>query len=263
MKKLPALAYSLVCYLIFVGIFLYAIGFVGDFAVPKTINSGPGDSLLAALLVDGGLIILFGIQHTLMARASFKAQWTKVVPRAVERSTYVLVTSLVLGLLFWQWRPLPQTVWEMPAGFAYGAVTLLGLIGWAVTLLASFLIDHFHLFGLRQPYDQLRDKPLSAVRFRSPFFYRVVRHPMMTGIVIAFWITPYMTLGRLVFALGMTTYIMIGIRFEERDLMSTFGETYEYYRRRTPMLLPVPPLATRRNSTYPLARDMGVTREAE
>jgi protein-S-isoprenylcysteine O-methyltransferase Ste14 len=227
-----------VCYLIFLAAFLYAIGFVGNLIVPKSIDSGPEVSVAEALPVNLLLLGLFAVQHSIMARPGFKRMWTRLVPAPVERSTYVLVSSLLLGLLCWQWRPLPGVVWEVQQPVAVIAFWALFAGGWVMVLISTFLIDHFDLFGLRQVFLFATGRPYSPVPFRTPALYRVVRHPIMLGFVIAFWATPTMTWGHLLFA-GMTTaYIIVGVHLEERDLMKAHGTAYEEYRQQVGMIIP-------------------------
>ena len=236
-RRAVAVSYGAACYLIFLGTFLYAIGFVGNLAVPKSIDSGPVVPPAEAVAVDVLLLGLFAVQHSAMARPAFKRWWTRLVPPHVERSTYVVASSLLLILLFWQWRPLPGVVWE--AEQPVGAV-LWGLfgLGWVLVLISTFLIDHFDLFGLRQVILYARGQPYTPPPFRTPALYRVVRHPIMLGFLIAFWAAPTMTWGHLLFA-GMTTaYVVVGVSLEERDLRRAFGDTYEEYRRRVGMLTP-------------------------
>jgi protein-S-isoprenylcysteine O-methyltransferase Ste14 len=236
--RLLAAAYGGACYAIFLATLLYAIGFVGNLVVPKSIDSGqaapPGEALSVNLLLLG----LFAIPHSVMARGDFKRWWTRFVPPAVERSTYVLASSLLLLALFWQWRPLAGTVWEVRQPAA--AMVLWGLFaaGWLIALLSTFLTDHFDLFGLRQVYLYAAGKPYVPPPFRTPGLYRLVRHPLLLGFVIAFWAAPVLTWGRLLFAAGSTAYILIGIHLEERDMRRAFGSAYEEYRRQVPMLVP-------------------------
>lgn len=237
-SRVSSLVYGVLAYLLFLATFLYAIGFVSGFAVPKSVNDGAQAPLAEALLVDGGFLALFAGQHTLMARRAFKRRWTRIVPQQIERSTFVLVTCLILAATFWQWRQLPGTLWELhgPAawllhGFAF--------LGWGIVLLGSFLIDHFDLFGLRQVVRHFLRQPPAGPRFRERSLYRLVRHPLMLGFLIAFWATPVMTMGHLFFAVMCTGYILVGIHVEERTLVAEHGEAYLDYRRRVPMLVPL------------------------
>ncbi|MGO9837221.1 MAG: methanethiol S-methyltransferase [Polyangiaceae bacterium] len=232
------LAYGLLAYAVFFGTFVYTIGFVEGFVVPRTIDSGPPASLALALAVDCGWFVLFAIQHSGMARASFKRRWTRIVPARAERSTYVLVSALMLVLLVAVWRPIPTVVWRIDAPVARSVVVALSLAGWALVLLASFAIDHFELFGLRQVFDAARDREPAEHVFRTPVLYRVVRHPLYLGFLTAFWSTPTMSVGHLVFALGMTAYLFVGMHFEERDLVRRFGGEYRAYQQRVPALFP-------------------------
>lgn len=238
MSRLIAAVYGVVSYLVFFLTFLYLIGFVSGLLVPKHVDSGASGALLTALLVNLALIALFGVQHSVMARPAFKRRVTQLISPAIERSTFVLAGSVALIVLFWQWRPLTAELWRVDQPI--GAMVLLGLqgIGWAMVLVSTFLINHFELFGLRQVYDHLRRRPAAPHRFVTPFLYRIVRHPIMLGFLIAFWATPVMTAGKLLFAAGMTTYILIGVSFEERDLAHTLGGDYEAYRERVPGLVP-------------------------
>lgn len=238
MGRILAFFYGLVCYLLFFVTFLYAIGFVGNIFVPKSVDSGKEGPFAASLVIDAVLLGLFAIQHSAMARPKFKKMWTKVVPQVVERSTYVLLASLTLDLLFWQWRPLKETVWELRNPTGVLVLQIIFFFGWALVLVSTFLINHFDLFGLRQVY---LHKEYRDLGFRTPGFYRFVRHPIMVGFIIAFWATPRMTIGHLVFAIATTAYILIAIQIEEHDLVSIHGQNYEEYRRQVSMLLPLPP----------------------
>ena len=239
--RLLAAAYGLVCYAVFLGSFVYAIGFVGNIAVPKSIDSGPAGPLSEALLRDVALLGIFAVQHSVMARPAFKRWWTRLVPETVERSTYVLFASLALILLFWQWRPMLTPIWTVASPAGSIALQLLFWLGWLLVLVSTFLISHFELFGLRQVWLNLRSERLPDPVFRTPFLYGLVRHPIYLGFILAFWAAPVMTLGHLLFALATTLYILIAIQLEERDLVRLFGENYAGYRRRVPMLIPLPP----------------------
>lgn len=246
-----AVVYGVVAYAIFFVTFLYAIGFVGNLAVPKTIDSGAVGPLANTLLIDTLLLGVFAVQHSVMARPAFKIWWTKFVPAPVERSTYVLLASLALILLFWQWRPLPTPVWSIQSQPVAIAIWALFWIGWATVLLSTFLINHFDLFGLRQVWAYRRNREIPPSEFRTPLFYRVVRHPLYLGFIIAFWAAPTMSQGRLFFALATTAYILIAIQLEEHDLLNHFGDAYRDYKSRVGMLIPLPfgrrakPAATR------------------
>ena len=237
-KRILYFAYGSFSYLIFLGTFLYALGFVGNFGVPRTLDGEARAPLFVAFAIDAALLALFAVQHSVMARKWFKQWWTRVVPRPLERSTYVLFSSLALIFLFWQWRPLGGVVWsvENPAG----RVVLWGLFafGWGLVLISTFLINHFDLFGLRQVWLYLLGRPYTALRFGTPGPYRLVRHPLYVGWLFAFWATPTMTLAHLLFSVATTAYILLAIRFEERDLSREHGESYEAYRRSVPMLVP-------------------------
>ena len=226
-------------YLFFLATFLYLIAFVGDIAgAPRTVSHGPRSMLSTALLTDISLIALFGIQHSVMARSGFKRVWTRVVPEPIERSVYVLLTSIVLWVLFIFWRPIPAVIWNVTDPAGIGILWTFFAAGWMIVLLSTFLINHFELFGLRQVYQNLRGGSAVAPQFRQPFFYKIVRHPLYTGFLIAFWATPVMTAGHLLFSAGMTVYIVIAIGYEEKDLIALFGQQYRDYKRRVGMLIP-------------------------
>jgi methanethiol S-methyltransferase len=238
MGRLIALFYGVACYVIFVVTFLYAVGFVGGFAVPKTIDSGPVVPLGEALFINILLMVLFAVQHSVMARKGFKQWWTRFTPEPVERSTYVLLSSLALILLFWQWRPIPMTVWHIEEAPVAVAVTALSFLGWFIALTSTFLINHFQLFGLSQVADNFSAKPELTLRFQMPLYYKFVRHPIYLGFLIAFWAAPSMSVGHLLFAAVTTAYTFVGIMLEERDLIDLFGDEYRRYRARVSMLIP-------------------------
>ncbi|HYD86381.1 MAG TPA: isoprenylcysteine carboxylmethyltransferase family protein [Vitreimonas sp.] len=238
MARFATLAYGAVVYVFFLATFLYAIGFVGNLLVPKSIDSGAAAPLAEALIVNVLLLGLFAVQHSVMARPAFKRMWTKIVPKAAERSTFVLFASAILALMFWQWRPLPATIWSVADPLWSTVLWALFAAGWAIVLISTFLINHFDLFGLAQAYNHFRNRESSAPSFVTPLFYQHVRHPIYLGFILAFWATPVMSMGHLLFAIATTGYILVGIFFEERDLVALFGERYRQYTRDVGMLVP-------------------------
>ncbi len=237
--RVVAFVYGLICYILFLFAFLYAIGFVGNIVVPKSIDSGSRAPLVEALIVNTLLLSLFAIQHSVMARQWFKRAWTKIVPEPVERSTYVMLASLVLLLLFWQWRPMPEVIWDVQNQIGRMVLQALFWIGWAQVFISTVLVDHFALFGMKQVYRYFKGEPETATPFKTPALYKFVRHPLYLGFIIAFWSTPRMTLGHLFFAAVCTAYILVAIQFEERDLTSFYGDTYRLYRKQVSMILPL------------------------
>ena len=231
------LLYAIVSYGAFLVSCLYLVGFVGNYWVPRSIDAGnpagPGEAIVVDLLLLGA----FAIQHSVMARPAFKQWWTKIIPVASERSTYVLLSSLLLLLLFWQWRPIPFPIWHVE-GIVARLLTGTYWLGWLIANVSTFMIDHFDLFGLRQAFSKLRGSATTDPSFKTPLLYRIVRHPLMLGFLLAFWATPEMTAGHLLFAIAMTAYILVGVRLEERDLTARFGARYQHYCRSVPMLLP-------------------------
>ncbi len=241
MIGIASMTYGLFAYGFFLAVFLYAIAFVGNFPVPRTIDVPPGDAgepIWLSIAVNGALLAIFALQHSVMARPAFKRWWTKIVPKPAERSTYVLFASLALALLLWQWRPIAAPVWSVTNGVAVAAIQAVFWLGWITALVSTCLIDHFELFGLRQVNARLWGHDVPGTAFRTPGLYRLVRHPIYLGFLMAFWAAPVMTAGHLFFAAGITGYILIGIRLEERDLVTSFGGAYCRYRQTVPMLLP-------------------------
>jgi methanethiol S-methyltransferase len=237
-KRLLFFVYGTVAYLIFLATFLYAVAFVGGFIVPTRLDGPSQGPLTSALVVDALLLTVFAVQHSVMARKWFKERWTQVIPWAIERSTYVLCASGALLLLFWQWRPIGIQIWTIQNESLRLTLWVLCAAGWGTVLVMTFLINHFDLFGLRQVWLPLIGKPYTPVSFRTPLPYRIIRHPLYFGFLLAFWMTPHMTLAHLVFALATTAYIVLAIQFEERDLLAEHGPSYAEYRRKVPMLLP-------------------------
>ena len=247
MNRTLAVVYGSLCYTLFLVVFLYLIGFVGGIFVPRSVDDALVAPLGWAVAIDVVLVTLFAVQHSVMARPAFKKWWTRIVPEPIERSTYVLIASLVLALMFWQWRELPTVIWDVAWQPARLAVWTLFWLGWATVLASTFMIDHFELFGLKQVFAAWRARESVDTGFRATLLYRVVRHPLMLGFIVAFWAAPTMTAGRLLFAAVMTGYILLALQIEEHDLMAALGTQYAEYRRRVPML--IPGLGRRRTDT--------------
>jgi protein-S-isoprenylcysteine O-methyltransferase Ste14 len=238
MRRILAFLYGLTAYLIFFVTILYAIGFVEGLIVPKAMNDGGVVPLVEALVVNILLLTLFAVQHSVMARKNFKRWWTQLIPKSIERSTYVLFASLALALLLWQWRPIPNVVWQITDSHIAMAIMGISFVGWLLVFFSTFLINHFELFGLHQVANNLVGRDMPEVQFKTPVIYKVVRHPIYLGFIIAFWATPTMTMGHLMFAAVTTAYIFAGIWLEERDLVALFGDQYRRYRERVGMILP-------------------------
>ena len=233
-----AFLYGLIAYAVFFVTFLYAIGFVENLIVPTTIDAGILAPTVTAVIINLTLMSVFALQHSVMARKQFKRWWTQFVPASVERTTYVLLASLALALLLWQWRPMPTVVWHVANPGIAMAITMLSFLGWLIVLTSTFLINHFELFGLHQVANNLSGRPMPTLRFREPLYYRFVRHPIYLGFIIAFWAAPTMTAGHVLFAAVTTAYILVGIQLEERDLIDVFGDQYRAYKNRVSMLVP-------------------------
>jgi protein-S-isoprenylcysteine O-methyltransferase Ste14 len=240
MTRIASIWFGLIAYAIFLGTFLYMIGFVSGAVVPKSIDTGPAVPTIQAVVVNLLLLSFFALQHSVMARRPFKQWWTRFIPNEIERSVYVLLASLILLLLVWQWRPIPAIIWSVEDPTAAAALTGLSLFGWLIVLFSSFQINHFELFGLQQVFANPADRAAGGARFKTPFVYRLVRHPLYLGFIIAFWSTPTMTAGHLLFAIVTTAYIFIGASLEERDLIALFGDQYRQYRERVAMVVPWP-----------------------
>lgn len=240
MKKILAVTYGVSAYLFFLGTFIYAIGFAGNIGVPKGIDDGIISPLPVAIAINVALLLVFALQHSVMARQGFKRMWTRFVPHSIERSTYVVAATLALALLLWQWRPITGIVWDLRGTVVGTILSVLFVVGWLILLASTFLVNHFELFGLAQVWAYARGYELPKPAFRTPGLYRLVRHPLYAGFVIAFWSAPVMTVGHLMFSVATTGYILMGIFFEERDLIRAFGQRYREYRQRVPMLIPFP-----------------------
>jgi protein-S-isoprenylcysteine O-methyltransferase Ste14 len=238
MKRFVAFLYGIIAYLFFLASILYAIGWVEGMAVPKGIDDGATSAVSEAIVINLALMTIFALQHSVMARPQFKAWWMRMVPASIERSTYVLLASLAVALMMWQWRPLPDVVWQVSNPVAANIVLGISLLGWAIVFLSTFLINHFELFGLHQVVNNLIRRPMPVARFRAPLLYKFVRHPIYLGFLLAFWAAPTMSVGHLLFAAVSTAYIFVGASLEERDLLVLFGDEYRQYRERVTMLVP-------------------------
>lgn len=241
MNKVTSFIFGVISYFVFFVAFLYAVGFLAEIAVPKSINSGVESGFTSSLIINLVLLGLFAVQHSLMARPFFKRWFTQYVPVQIERSIYVLVSSLLLFLLYWLWQPMTTVVWQVDSGFGQTIFWAIFALGWLIVFLSTFMINHFDLFGLRQVWLHLRDRPYEHVPFQSRALYKFVRHPIMLGFIIAFWATPLMTQGHLLFSVMTTLYILIGIQFEEHDMKNAVGEDYVQYKKSVPMLFPKKP----------------------
>jgi protein-S-isoprenylcysteine O-methyltransferase Ste14 len=240
MARWIAVIYGISTYAVFLGTILYAIGFASNLVVPKSIDSGAAGPLIESVLINTMLLGLFAVQHSVMARQGFKRWWTRFVPPSTERSTFVLFSSFALLLLYWQWRPIPEPIWTVQNPVIAIALEAISFFGWGLLFVSTFMLSHFELFGLSQVFARFFGLNLPATKFHAPLLYRLVRHPIYLGFLLAFWATPSMTMGHLLFAVATTGYILIGIQLEERDLIGIFGDQYRSYKQRVPMLLPLP-----------------------
>jgi len=239
MKRIAALTYGIIAYLAFLVAFIYAVGFVGNFFVPKSIDSGTDETSWKALLINVALIGVFALQHSVMARPAFKRRWIKIIDEVIERSTYVLLSSMVLFLIYWQWQPMTLVVWKTDHVIVSVIVWAIYFFGWLVVLLSTFMINHFDMFGLKQVGESTKHKLPDQNIFVTRYFYKIVRHPIMSGFIITFWATPVMTMGHLTFSVTTTVYILIAVKFlEEKDLVEVHGKQYEAYQKSVPMLFP-------------------------
>jgi methanethiol S-methyltransferase len=239
MKKSIILLYGILAYCVFLIAFLYAIGFLGNIIVPKSIDSGTETTLFSSIFINVILLSVFALQHSIMARPAFKKWFTTIISPAMERSTYILLSSLALLLIYWQWQPIITTVWETESKVAINILTGIFFLGWLIVLLSTFMINHFELFGLRQVFDNLKNKQTPNPKFQTNYLYKIVRHPIMLGFIIAFWATPTMTVGHLLFTIVTTIYILIAVKYlEEKDLCKFIGEKYEKYQKEVPMIIP-------------------------
>ncbi|WP_179334726.1 methanethiol S-methyltransferase [Winogradskyella costae] len=239
MKKVVIVIYGAIAYIIFLIAFLYAIGFVGNIYLPKTIDSGTEPSLINAILINLAVLSVFALQHSIMARPKFKEWFNSIFNQAIERSTYILLSSLALILIYWQWQPITTVVWNVENKIGFTILTGIFFLGWLIVFLSTFMINHFELFGLRQIFDNLKNKQTPHPKFQTNYFYKLVRHPIMLGFLIAFWATPVMTLGHLLFSSVTTLYIFIAVKYlEEKDLRKHIGEAYEIYQKEVPMIIP-------------------------